>query len=94
MGNLANLRLQLPKQHYLRAAPLPGGFTNFVYRGTLSTPLKNGNTTVIIKHAETITRPDFTLPSQRIVSYSLFLIPHSPKLELMKKFILVVLMVN
>jgi hypothetical protein len=50
---------------------LSGGTANFVYRGTLLTPLDDGAQTIIIKHTEgyVATSPDFKLTATRCVSF-------------------------
>lgn len=47
---------------------LNGGFTNFAFRGFLANPAENGVCTVIIKHAKSIVRTEFTLHARRGVS--------------------------
>lgn len=49
---------------------LSGGSANFVYRGILATPLKDGTTTIVIKHTEgyVATHPGFKLTTDRCVS--------------------------
>jgi hypothetical protein len=49
---------------------LSGGTANFVYRGTLITPLHDGTKTIVIKHTEPYVAlsPDFKLTSTRCVS--------------------------
>lgn len=64
-------------QEYLKDTPytctslvkLSGGTANFVYRGTLTTPLENGTETVVIKHTEgyVASNPGFKLASTRSV---------------------------
>jgi hypothetical protein len=48
---------------------LSGGTANFVYRGTLETPLEDGTKTIVIKHTEgyVASSPDFKLASNRSV---------------------------
>lgn len=48
---------------------LSGGTANFVYRGTLVTPLKDGTETVVIKHTEAYvaSNPNFKLSDSRCV---------------------------
>jgi hypothetical protein len=49
---------------------LSGGTANFVYRGTLATPLEDGASTIVIKHTEAYLASggDFKLPIDRCVS--------------------------
>jgi hypothetical protein len=49
---------------------LSGGTANFVYRGTLATPLEDGSRTIVVKHTEgfVASNPDFKLTSTRCVS--------------------------
>jgi hypothetical protein len=49
---------------------LSGGTANFVYRGTLATPLEDGAVTIVIKHTEAYLASgrDFKLPIDRCVS--------------------------
>lgn len=51
---------------------LSGGTANFVYRGTLVTPLADGSKTVVIKHTEPYIASnfDFKLTTTRCVSLS------------------------
>jgi len=53
---------------------LSGGTANFVYRGTLVTPLEDGSKTIVIKHTESYvaTSPDFKLTATRCVSTPLY----------------------
>ena len=51
---------------------LSGGTANFVYRGILKTPLKDGTKSVVIKHTEeyVASNKNFKLTSTRCVSFS------------------------
>ena len=51
---------------------LSGGTANFVYRGTLKTPLQGGVRTVVVKHTEgyVASNPGFKLAESRSVSWT------------------------
>lgn len=61
---------------------LSGGTANFVYRGTLSTPLADNTKTVVIKHTEpyVASHPSFKLSVNRCVSSSNPLSDHHQQL--------------
>ena len=53
--------------------PLSGGTANFIFKGTLTTPLPDGTKEVAVKHGENYiaSMPDFQIPLTRCVSASL-----------------------
>lgn len=51
---------------------LAGGSANFTYRGTLATPLPEGTSTIIIKHAEPFVAIDSSFKLDVIRSVHLF----------------------